>query len=113
MMFEPSWMKRGGQGFVLLTHMPSLPKIASNSCFWPLWDLSEPLERLLSTVSRSFEDICLWQQGACLTSGVVRYFGTTADFNAISSEQEILAKVNVRSFPDGGGRNRRASACRR
>ena len=43
------------------------------------------------------------RQGSCLTAGIVRYFGSTANFtSAVQSDADIVAKVNAESFPDGG-----------
>ena len=67
-----------------------------------VFQIADDVRALVDDDGRKLEDLCLRVQGNCLTAGVVRYFGSTADFSTVSSDAEILAKVNSESFPDGG-----------
>ena len=67
-----------------------------------IFRIVDDVRALVDDEGRKVEDLCLRVQGSCLTAGIVRYFGSTANFTSdVASDADILAKVNAESFPDG------------
>lgn len=64
--------------------------------------IADDVRALVDESGKKFEDVCLDLGNGCFNSGVLRYFGTTAQFNsAVQSQADILEAVNKATFPDG------------
>ena len=64
--------------------------------------VADDVRALVDENGNKFEDFCIKVQGSCFNSGVLRYIGSTADFNqTMQTTSDILSAVSSGSFPDG------------
>eukprot|EP00913_Durusdinium_trenchii_P031973 g29946.t1 len=68
-----------------------------------IFGIVDNVRALVDEQGWKLEDVCLWATSDCFIGGVVRYFGSTANFNqTVQNQADILQAVNSATFPDGG-----------
>jgi len=64
--------------------------------------IADDVRSLVDFAGNQFSDICAYAGNSCLNSGILRYFGSTADFNStVLNQSALLAAVNQGTYPDG------------
>ena len=66
--------------------------------------ITDDVAALVDVDGQKLEDICAeTPSGDCFIGGILRYFGTTGNFNqSVQTQADLLQAVNAATFPDGG-----------
>ena len=67
-----------------------------------VFQVADDVRALVDENGKTYADFCPQFQNSCFTGGVVRYIGSTSDFNqTIQSTADVLSAVNAATYPDG------------